>query len=174
MYYFSTERGRLGYSENRCEFKKLIWQIASPKWDFDDGTFERTAASFANPDHVDIVIHNYRWRLSLAEGEPQYGDLEARLFERPVITVPTVTIGSDFDRGRRGRTCLCGEVLGRVLASSPRRHRTQCAPRSPGRVHRRHPRSRTWTAVSFFSRLRRGSSMIITLLAPRPLGTPCS
>jgi pimeloyl-ACP methyl ester carboxylesterase len=96
QYYFSTERGRLGYSENRREFNKLIWQIASPKWDF-DGTFERTAASFDNPDHVDIVIHNYRWRLSLAEGEPQYGDLEARLSERPVITVPTVTIGSDFD-----------------------------------------------------------------------------
>jgi pimeloyl-ACP methyl ester carboxylesterase len=97
QYYFSTERGRLGYSENRREFNKLIWQIASPKWDFDDDTFERTAVSFDNPDHVDIVIHNYRWRLSLAEGEPQYRDLEARLFERPVITVPTVTIGSDFD-----------------------------------------------------------------------------
>ena len=97
QYYFSTERGRIGYSKNRREFNKLIWQIASPKWDFDDDTFERTAASFDNPDHVDIVIHNYRWRLSLAEGEPQYGDLEARLFERPRITVPTVTIGSDFD-----------------------------------------------------------------------------
>ena len=97
QYYFSTERGRIGYSKNRREFNKLIWQIASPKWDFDDDTFERTAASFDNPDHVDIVIHNYRWRLSLAEGESQYGDLEARLFERPRITVPTVTIGSDFD-----------------------------------------------------------------------------
>ena len=97
QYYFSTERGRLGYSENRREFNKLIWQIASPRWDFDGGTFDRTAASFDNPDHVDIVIHNYRWRLRLADGEPQYGDLEARLFERPVITVPTVTIGSDFD-----------------------------------------------------------------------------
>ena len=97
QYYFSTERGRLGYSQNRREFNKLIWQIASPKWDFGDATFERTAASFDNPDHVDIVIHNYRWRLSLAEGEPQYRDLEARLFERPVITAPTVTIGSDFD-----------------------------------------------------------------------------
>jgi pimeloyl-ACP methyl ester carboxylesterase len=97
QYYFATERGRLGYSENRREFNKLIWQIASPKWDFDDGTFDRTAASFDNPDHVDIVIHNYRWRLSLAEGEPQYGELETRLFERPMITVPTVTIGSDFD-----------------------------------------------------------------------------
>ena len=88
---------RLGYSANRREFNKLIWQIASPKWDFNAAAFDRTAASFANPDHVDIVIHNYRWRLSLAEGEPQYRDLEARLFERPVITVPTVTIGSDFD-----------------------------------------------------------------------------
>jgi pimeloyl-ACP methyl ester carboxylesterase len=97
QYYFATERGRLGYSENRREFNKLIWQIASPKWDFDDETFDRTAASFDNPDHVDIVIHNYRWRLSLAEGEPQHGDLETRLFERPMITVPTVTIGSDFD-----------------------------------------------------------------------------
>ena len=97
QYYFSTERGRLGYSENRREFNKLIWQIASPNWDFDDDTFDRSAASFANPDHVDIVIHNYRWRLSLAGGEQQYADLEARLFERPVITVPTVTIGSDFD-----------------------------------------------------------------------------
>ena len=97
QYYFSTERGRLGYGENRREFNKLIWQIASPKWDFDDVTFARTAASFDNPDHVDIVIHNYRWRLSLADGERQYRDLEIRLFERPVITVPTVTIGSDFD-----------------------------------------------------------------------------
>jgi pimeloyl-ACP methyl ester carboxylesterase len=97
QYYFATERGRLGDSENRREFNKLIWQIASPKWDFDDETFDRTAASFDNPDHVDIVIHNYRWRLSLAKGEPQHGDLETRLFERPMITVPTVTIGSDFD-----------------------------------------------------------------------------
>ena len=97
QYYFATERGRIGYDENRREFNKLIWQIASPKWSFDDDTFDRTATSFDNPDHVDIVIHNYRWRLSLAEGEPQYGDLETRLFDRPVITVPTVTIGSDFD-----------------------------------------------------------------------------
>jgi len=92
----SPAASRLDYRENRREFNKLIWQIASPKWDFDDGTFERTAASFDNPDHVDIVIHNYRW-LSLAQGKPQYGDLEARLFELPMITVPTVTIGSDFD-----------------------------------------------------------------------------
>jgi pimeloyl-ACP methyl ester carboxylesterase len=97
QYYFATERGRRGYSENRYEFNKLIWQLASPKWDFDDATYDRTAASFDNPDHVDIVIHNYRWRLRLADGERQYDELEARLFEGPVITVPTITIGSDFD-----------------------------------------------------------------------------
>jgi pimeloyl-ACP methyl ester carboxylesterase len=97
QYYFATERGRRGYSENRRDFNKLIWQLASPKWDFDDATFARSAASFDNPDHVDIVIHNYRWRLSLADGEQQYNELEARLFEGPPIAVPTVTIGSDFD-----------------------------------------------------------------------------
>jgi pimeloyl-ACP methyl ester carboxylesterase len=97
QYYFATERGRRGYSENRYEFNKLIWELASPKWDFDDVTYDRTAASFDNPDHVDIVIHNYRWRLSVADGERQYDELEARLFEGPVITVPTITIGSDFD-----------------------------------------------------------------------------
>jgi pimeloyl-ACP methyl ester carboxylesterase len=97
QYYFATERGRHGYSENRREFNKLIWQLASPKWDFDNATYDRTAASFDNPDHVDIVIHNCRWRLSLADGERQYDELEARLFEGPVITVPTITIGSDFD-----------------------------------------------------------------------------
>jgi pimeloyl-ACP methyl ester carboxylesterase len=97
QYYFATERGRVGYTENRREFNKLIWQLASPKWAFDDATFERTAASFDNPDHVDIVIHNYRWRLKLADGEGQYDELEGRLFERPVIAVPAITIGSDFD-----------------------------------------------------------------------------
>ena len=97
QYYFSTERGRLGYSENRNDFNKLIWKIVSPKWDFDDATFDRTAASFRNPDHVDIVIHNYRWRLGLAKGESKYDAIENRLFEGPTITVPTITIGSDFD-----------------------------------------------------------------------------
>ena len=97
QYYFSTERGHLGYSENRREFNKLIWQIASPKWDFDDATFDRTAAAFDNPDHVDIVIHNYRWRLSLAQGEARYDDLETRLSAAPTIGVPSITIGSDFD-----------------------------------------------------------------------------
>ena len=97
QYYFATDRGRLGYSENRHDFDKLIWKLASPTWNFDDATYERTAASFNNPDHVDIVIHNYRWRLGLAKGEPQYDDLERKLSARPPITVPAITIASDFD-----------------------------------------------------------------------------
>ncbi|MDB5368130.1 MAG: alpha/beta hydrolase [Rhodospirillales bacterium] len=97
QYYFATERGRVGYDRNRHDFAKLIWQTASPIWNFDDATFDRTAASFDNPDHVGIVIHNYRWRLSLAPGESQYDDLERKLQEAPVIAVPTITIGSDFD-----------------------------------------------------------------------------
>jgi pimeloyl-ACP methyl ester carboxylesterase len=95
QYYFATERGRAGYDKYRHDFAKLIWQIASPKWDFDDATFDRSAASFNNPDHVSIVIHNYRWRLALAESEPKYDDLEKRLAEGPVITVPTITLEGD-------------------------------------------------------------------------------
>ncbi len=97
QYYFSTDRGMLGYDKNRRAFNKLIWHTASPKWNFDDATYDRSAAAFDNPDHVAIVIHNYRWRLSLAKGEPKYDDLENKLQTNPVITVPTVTIGSDFD-----------------------------------------------------------------------------
>jgi pimeloyl-ACP methyl ester carboxylesterase len=95
QYYFATERGRAGYDKYRHDFAKLIWQLASPKWRFDDSTFERSAASFNNPDHVSIVIHNYRWRLGLAEGETKYDDLEKRLAEFPVITVPTITLEGD-------------------------------------------------------------------------------
>jgi pimeloyl-ACP methyl ester carboxylesterase len=95
QFYFATERGRAGYDKNRHDFNKLIWQIASPKWNFDDATFDRSAASFENPDHVGIVIHNYRWRLALAEGEPQYADLDKRLAQSPVITVPTITLEGD-------------------------------------------------------------------------------
>jgi pimeloyl-ACP methyl ester carboxylesterase len=95
QYYFATERGRAGYDKYRHDFSKLIWQLASPKWNFDDATFDRTAASFENPDHVAIVIHNYRWRLGLAEGEAKYDDLEKRLAEAPVITVPTITMEGD-------------------------------------------------------------------------------
>ena len=95
QYYFATERGRAGYQQIRRDFAKLIWQLASPKWQFDDATFDRSAAAFDNPDHVSIVIHNYRWRLGLAEGEPKYDDLEKRLAEFPVITVPTITLEGD-------------------------------------------------------------------------------
>ena len=95
QYYFATERGRAGYEKYRHDFAKLIWQIASPKWDFDDATFHRSAAAFDNPDHVSIVIHNYRWRLGLAEGEAKYDDLEKRLAEAPSVTVPTITMEGD-------------------------------------------------------------------------------
>jgi pimeloyl-ACP methyl ester carboxylesterase len=94
-YYFATERGRAGYDKYRQDFAKLIWQLASPKWKFDDATFDRSAAAFDNPDHVDIVIHNYRWRLGLAAGEPKYDDLEKRLAASPVISVPTITLEGD-------------------------------------------------------------------------------
>ena len=95
QFYFATERGRAGYDKNRHDFAKLIWRLASPKWNFDDATFDRSAASFDNPDHVSIVIHNYRWRLALAEGEAKYADLDKRLAERPIITVPTITMEGD-------------------------------------------------------------------------------
>ena len=95
QFYFATERGRAGYEKYTRDFAKLIWRIASPEWNFDDATFDRSAASLDNPDHVAIAIHNYRWRLGLAEGEPDYDDLEQKLAEGPVITVPTITLESD-------------------------------------------------------------------------------
>ena len=95
QFYFATERGRLGYEKYRREFSKLIWKTASPQWRFDDATFDRSAAAFDNPDHVAISVHNYRWRLGLAEGEPKYDDLEKKLAEFPVITVPTITLEGD-------------------------------------------------------------------------------
>jgi pimeloyl-ACP methyl ester carboxylesterase len=95
QYYFATERGREGYDKNRHDFSRLIWQLASPKWDFDDATFDRSAAAFDNPDHVAVVIHNYRWRLGIADGEPKYDDLEKRLAAAPIITVPTITLEGD-------------------------------------------------------------------------------
>ena len=95
QFYFATDRGRAGYEKYRHDFAKLIWQLASPKWTFDDAAFDRSAAAFDNPDHVAIVIHNYRWRLGLAEGESKYDDLEKRLAAFPVITVPTITMEGD-------------------------------------------------------------------------------
>lgn len=97
QYYFATERGQLGYTANWHDFNKLIWKNISPKWDFDDATYERSAASFKNPDYVAIVIHNYRWRLNVAPGEAQYDALEKRLAAAPVITVPSVTLDGDSD-----------------------------------------------------------------------------
>jgi pimeloyl-ACP methyl ester carboxylesterase len=94
QFYFATDRGRAGYDKYRRDFARLIWQLASPKWNFDDATFERSAAAFDNPDHVDIVIHNYRWRLG-APGEARYEDLEKRLAAAPNITVPTITLEGD-------------------------------------------------------------------------------
>jgi pimeloyl-ACP methyl ester carboxylesterase len=101
QYYFATERGRAGYEKYTKDFAKLIWQIASPKWKFDNATFKRSAAAFDNPDHASIVIHNYRWRLGLAEGERKYDDLEKRLAEFPVIAVPTITLQGDADGAPR-------------------------------------------------------------------------
>jgi pimeloyl-ACP methyl ester carboxylesterase len=95
QFYFATERGRAGYDRYRREFARLIWHTASPEWDFGDADFDRSAASFDNADHVSIVIHNYRWRLGLADGEERYDDLERQLAMSPVITVPTITLEGD-------------------------------------------------------------------------------
>jgi pimeloyl-ACP methyl ester carboxylesterase len=104
QYYFATERGRAGYEKYRSDFNKLIWQVASPKWNFDDATFDLTASSFNNPDHVPIVIHNYRWRLGLAEGEHKYDEWEIQLAKSPVITVPTITLEGDANGAPHGAT----------------------------------------------------------------------
>ena len=102
QYYFSTEIGRAGYANYLDDFNKLIWRTASPKWNFDDATYDRTAASFKNPDHVDIVMHDYRWRLGLADGERRYDDLEKRLAELPIITVPAITMEGDSNGAAHG------------------------------------------------------------------------
>ena len=116
QYYFATERGERGYTQYRSDFSKLIWRLASPKWQFDDATFDRAARSFDNPDHVKIVIHNYRWRLALEAGEPQYDALEAALAKAPVIS----DTGHHASRRRRrrptsGQSRLREEVFGRYV-----------------------------------------------------------
>lgn len=120
QYYFATDRGERGYAQNRRDFNRLIWQIASPKWKFDDATYDRTAAAFDNPDHVAIVIHNYRWRLSLAQGEPKYDQLEQTLATSPPVTVPAITIASDFDGaaadGKGYAKLFTGKYSHRVLS----------------------------------------------------------
>jgi len=119
QYYFATDRGEAGYRQNTHDFNKLIWTNASPTWAFDDATYDRSAASFTNPDHVDVVIHNYRWRQGLAPGEPRYDDLERRLAAKPAITVPAITISSDFDGpakdGAAYRHLFTGKYAHRVL-----------------------------------------------------------
>ena len=138
QYYFATERGRAGYDQYRREFAKLIWRTASPLWKFDDATFDRSAASFDNPDHVAIVIHNYRWRLGLADGEPQYVDLEQRLAEAPLISVPTITLEGDANGAPHSTTNrIRRQVLRAVFAPDDRgRHRTQPPARGPGGLRR--------------------------------------
>jgi pimeloyl-ACP methyl ester carboxylesterase len=95
QFYFATERGRAGYAKYRNDFARLIWKTASPGWGFDEATFNRSAASFDNPDHVDVVIHNYRWRIGIEDGERQFDDLEARLARGPAIAVPAITMEGD-------------------------------------------------------------------------------
>ena len=102
QFYFATERGRAGYEANRKPFARLIWQTASPRWRFDDATFERSASAFENPDHVAVVIHNYRWRIGLVDGERQYDALEQRLAQAPAISVPTITLESDANGAAHG------------------------------------------------------------------------
>jgi pimeloyl-ACP methyl ester carboxylesterase len=134
QFYFATERGRVGYEKYRRDFNKLIWQLASPKWNFDDATFGRSAASFDNPDHVRIVIHNYRWRLGLAEGEPRYDQLEKRLAEAPVIAAPTITLEGDAngaphpDAGAYAKK-FSGKYAHRVVGGGVGHNLPQEAPR---------------------------------------------
>jgi len=120
QYYFATERGVKGYTQNTYEFNKLVWKLASPRWNFDEATYGQSATAWKNPDHVAIVIHNYRWRLRLAEGEHRYDALEHKLAQRPVISVPTITIASDFDGPNAGgaayRDRFTGPYEHRILA----------------------------------------------------------
>jgi pimeloyl-ACP methyl ester carboxylesterase len=119
QFYFATERGRAGYDRYRRDFARLIWQTASPQWDFDEATFDRSAASLDNPDHVEIAIHNYRWRLGLAEGEAQYDDPEKQLAEAPVITVPSITLEGDANGAPHPEPSAYAEKF-----SGPYEHRT--------------------------------------------------
>jgi pimeloyl-ACP methyl ester carboxylesterase len=133
QFYFATERGRTGYDTYRHEFAKLIWHTASPKWSFDDETFARSAASFDNTDHVDIVIHNYRWRLGLAPGEPRYDELEKQLAEAPVITVPTITLEGDANGAPHPEpnaytTKFSGKYLHRTISGGVGHNLPQEAP----------------------------------------------
>jgi pimeloyl-ACP methyl ester carboxylesterase len=134
QFYFATERGRVGYDKYRHDFSKLIWQLASPKWDFDDATFDRSAAAFDNPDHVAIVIHNYRWRLGLGEGEAKYDELEKRLAAAPVIAVPTITLEGDANGAPHPEPgayakMFSGKYLHRTISGGVGHNLPQEAPR---------------------------------------------
>jgi pimeloyl-ACP methyl ester carboxylesterase len=133
QYYFATERGHIGYENYRHDFAKLIWQTASPKWNFDDATFDRTAASFDNPDHVAIVIHDYRWRIGLAAGESQYDDLEKRLAESPTISVPAITLEGDANGAAHSdpasyRQKFTGKYANRIIGGGIGHNLPQEAP----------------------------------------------
>lgn len=135
QYYFATERGRLGYTRYRREFGKLIWRTASPKWNFDDATFDRTAASFENPDYIAVVLHNYRWRLGLAEGERKYDILEQRLAQAPVITVPTITLEGDANGAPHPspaayRAKFSGKYVSRIVSGGIGHNLPQEAPQA--------------------------------------------
>ena len=135
QYYFATERGRAGYAGYTHDFARLIWQTASPRWDFDDAAFERSAASFDHPDHVDIVIHNYRWRLGMADGESTYDELEAGLAQSPVITVPTITLEGDANGAFHPdpmayRTKFTGSYEHRLIAGGIGHNLPQEAPQA--------------------------------------------
>jgi pimeloyl-ACP methyl ester carboxylesterase len=135
QYYFATERGRAGYEKYRREFAKLIWQLGSPRWNFDDATFDRSAAAFDNPDHVGIVIHNYRWRLGLAKGESRYDRLERRLAAAPTIAVPTITLegdanGAPHPDARAYAAKFSGRYAHRVVTGGVGHNLPQEAPRA--------------------------------------------
>jgi pimeloyl-ACP methyl ester carboxylesterase len=133
QYYFATERGRAGYDRYRRDFARLIWHTASPQWRFDDATFGRSASAFDNADHVDIVIHNYRWRIAVAEGEPEHDDLEQRLAQSPAITVPTITLEGDANGAPHPEPAayasrFTGKYLHRTLAGGVGHNLPQEAP----------------------------------------------
>lgn len=135
QYYFSTERGRAGYDKYRAEFGRLIWHTASPQWNFDDATFDLSASAFDNPDHVEIVIHNYRWRLGLAEGEAKYDEVELQLAGRPTIAVPTVTMEGDANGAPHPdasayRTQFVGPYEHRVITGGVGHNLPQEAPKA--------------------------------------------
>jgi pimeloyl-ACP methyl ester carboxylesterase len=119
QFYFATERGQAGYDQNRRDFARLIWQLASPQWAFDDAIFDRSATAFENPDHVAITIHNYRWRLGLVDGEPRYDEMEAKLAASPTIAVPTITLEGDANGAPHPDPAAYAERF-----SGPYEHRT--------------------------------------------------